>query len=98
MQKKTAKHAKHTNDSVWETLAQRRKLARICAPFKAYTGECAWKATGYRLQGPCYRSRDDYDRKIRSRKARLKANRIVLWNSKIHGYVPENLSLNPIMD
>jgi hypothetical protein len=39
--KKGAKFGNHTNDSVWETLAQSRKTARICAMFKAYTGERA---------------------------------------------------------
>jgi hypothetical protein len=41
-----AKFAHHRNDSNWETLTQRRKIARICALFKAYTGERAWKAIG----------------------------------------------------
>jgi hypothetical protein len=53
VQNKAAKFANHTKDSVWETLAQRRKIARICALFKVYAGERAWKATGDRLQGPC---------------------------------------------
>ena len=68
MQKKVAKFANHANDSIWETLARRRKIARICALFKAYTGERAWKSIGDRLNGPCYLSRDDHDRKIRARK------------------------------
>jgi hypothetical protein len=28
---KADKFVNHTNDSIWETLAQRRKIARICA-------------------------------------------------------------------
>jgi hypothetical protein len=78
----------HRNGSDWEALAQRRKIARLCALFKAYTGERAWKAIGERLQGPCYLSRDDHDRKIRSRKQRTDigkysfVNRTVkLWNN-----------------
>jgi hypothetical protein len=63
-----AKFAHHRNDSNWETLTERRKIARICALFKTYTGERAWKATGDRSQSPCYLSRVDHDRKIRSRK------------------------------
>jgi len=66
VQKKAAKFADHTNESVWETLAQRSKIACVCTLFKAYTGEWAWKATGDRLQGPCYLSREDHDWKIRS--------------------------------
>jgi hypothetical protein len=33
VQKKAVKFANHTNDSGWEPLAQRRKIARICAFF-----------------------------------------------------------------
>jgi len=46
VQMKAAKFANHTNDSVWANLAQRRKIARICALFKAYTenrqGNLGW--------------------------------------------------------
>jgi hypothetical protein len=48
-QKKAAKFAYHMNESNWETLSQRRKISHICALFKAYFGEQAWKATGDRL-------------------------------------------------
>ena len=41
VQKKAAKFANHTNVSVWEAMAQRRKIAHICALFKACTGERA---------------------------------------------------------
>ena len=41
--------------SVWETLAQRRFVARICGLFKAYAGKGAWKAVGDRFLKPCYR-------------------------------------------
>jgi hypothetical protein len=44
VQKKAAKFANHTNYSVWETLAKRRKIARICDLFKAHTAEWAWKS------------------------------------------------------
>jgi hypothetical protein len=70
VQKRVAKLANHMNDLVWETLAQRRKIARICALFKAYTAEEAWKSIGDRLKGPHYLSRNDHDRKIRARKQR----------------------------
>ena len=70
VRKKAAKFAKYTKDLVWENLSQRRKVARICALFVAYTGEPAWKSTGNRLKGTCYRSRDDHHRKIRARKQR----------------------------
>jgi len=66
--KKAAKFAHHTNGSNWETLSQRRKISRICAHFKAYSGERAWKAIGDRLQGPKYLSKVDHERKIRNRR------------------------------
>jgi hypothetical protein len=63
-----AKCAQQRNDLNWETLALRRKIARIWALFKAYTGERAWKTISDRLQKPCYLSRVDHDKEI--------------WNSK----------------
>ena len=54
VQKKAAKFAYHTNESNWETLTQRRKISCICALFRAYSGEQAWKAIGNRLQRPNY--------------------------------------------
>jgi hypothetical protein len=55
------------NSPNWEKLASPRKLSRICALFKEYSGERAWKAIGDRLQRPHYLSRVDHDRKISSR-------------------------------
>jgi len=37
VQKKAAKFANNTSDSVWEILAQRRKIARICALFQTHS-------------------------------------------------------------
>ena len=50
VQKKAAKFAHHTNSLNWETLASRRKLSCLCALYKAYFGEWAWKAIGNRLK------------------------------------------------
>jgi hypothetical protein len=91
VQKKAAKFARrhnHRNGSDWESLAQRRKTVRLCALFKAYNGERAWKAIRGEATGTCYLSRDDHDRKIRSRKQRTDigkysfVNRTIrLWNN-----------------
>ena len=70
VQKKAAKFAHHKNSTNWETLASCRKLWRICALFKAYSGERSWKPIGDRLQRPHYLSRVDHERKIRSRRQR----------------------------
>ena len=39
---KTAQFTNHTKDSEWETLAQRRTIARLCALFIGYYGERSW--------------------------------------------------------
>ena len=70
VQNKVAKFAHHSGGSDWVSLAQRRKIARMCALYKAYTGERAWKAIGDRLQAPSYLSRVDHHWKIRARKQR----------------------------
>jgi hypothetical protein len=88
LQNMAAKFAHRRNDSNWETMTQRREIACICALFKAYTGERAWRAIGDRLQRPCYVKRVDHDRKIGSRKQKTDigiytfVNRIIqLWNN-----------------
>jgi len=63
VQKNAAKFANHTSDLVWETLAQLRKIARICSPFKAYTQKRAWKSLRESLKGPWYLSRNGHDHK-----------------------------------
>jgi hypothetical protein len=70
VQNKAAKFAHCSGGSDWESLAQRRKIARMCALRKAYTGGRAWKAIGDRLQAPSYLSRVDHYWKIRVRKQR----------------------------
>jgi hypothetical protein len=42
----------------------------MCALYKAYTGDRAWKAIGVRLHAPSYLSRVDHCWKIRTRKQR----------------------------
>jgi len=70
VQNKTAKFAHHSGGSDWESLAQRRKIARMCALYKAYTGERVWIVIRDRLQAPSYLSRVDHYWKIRARKQR----------------------------
>ena len=68
VQKQAAKFATRTNKSVRITLVQLRKIALIWAPFNLYIAERAWNATGENLQGLCYLSKEDFNRKIRGRK------------------------------
>jgi len=49
-------------------MAQRRKIEQICALYKTYSREPAWKAIGERLQRTYYLSRADLDWKIRNRR------------------------------
>ena len=62
--KRGAKFANNVNGWGWETLAQQRLTARICALFKAYTGRRAWKAIENRLLKQCYLTGGDHNRKL----------------------------------
>ena len=83
VEQKAAKFAHQTNSSNWETLASSRKLPRICALFKAYSGERAWKSIGDRLQRPHYLSRVDHERKFRSRRQRTDTGKYSFVNRTI---------------
>jgi len=83
VQNKAAKFAHHSGSSDWESLAQRRKIARICALYNVYTGERAWKAIWGRLQAPSYLSRVDHHWKIRARKQRTDTGKYSFVNRSI---------------
>jgi hypothetical protein len=84
VQKRAAKFAYQTNRSNWETLESRRKLSRIYALFKAYSGEREWKAVRDRIERPHYLSRVDHDWKIRSRKQKTDIEKYSFVNRTIH--------------
>jgi hypothetical protein len=86
VQKKVAKSAHQMKGSNWETLASRRKLSRICALFKSYSEELAWKAIGDRLQQPHYLSRVDHERKIGSRRQRTDIGKYSFVNRNIQDW------------
>jgi len=82
--KKAAKFANLTNESNWEKLVQRKKIARICAICKAHSGETA---IGDTLQRPYYLSWVDHNWKIWNRRQRRDIGKysyvnrtIQLWN------------------
>jgi len=83
VQKKASQFTNHTKDSESETLAQRRKIARFCAIFKAYSGERAWKAIHDRLRRPYYLSRVDHVRKLRDMKQRTDVGKYSFVNRTI---------------
>jgi len=70
VQNKATKFAHCSGSTEWESLAQRRKTARMCALYKAYNGDRAWKEIRDRLHAPSYLSRVDHNWKIRTRKQR----------------------------
>ena len=86
VEKNAAKFAYHTNSSNWETLASCRKLSRICALFKVYSGEWAWTAIGDRLQRQRYLSRVDHECKIRSRRQRTDVGKYSFVNRTIQDW------------
>ena len=102
VQKKATKFAHHTNSPNWETLALRRKLSRICALFKGYSGERAWKPICDRLQRPHYLSRVDHERKIWGRRQRTDigkssfVNRTIQHWNQLQAEVLGSLPCKPI--
>ncbi|PNF40969.1 hypothetical protein B7P43_G08817 [Cryptotermes secundus] len=83
VQRRAAKFADPTDESVWETLTQRRLIARLCALYKAYTRRPAWRAIGNSLLKPCYLSRGDRSWKVRSRKHRTDVGKYSFVNRTI---------------
>ena len=83
VQNKAAKFAHHSGGSDWESLAQHRKTARMCALYKVYTSERAWKVIGDRLQVSNYLSRVDHFWKIRARKQRADIGKYSFVNRSI---------------
>jgi hypothetical protein len=86
VQNRAAKFAHNTNETGWETLTQRTRIARICPLFKVYTRRRAWKVKRDRLLKPCYLSRVDHNRKIRTRKQRTDAGKYSFVNRTIQNW------------
>jgi hypothetical protein len=86
VQRKEAKFAHHTNSWNWETLASCRKLSRIYALFKSYSGERAWKAIGERLKRPHFLNRLDHEHKIKSRRHRTDIGKYSFVNRTIEDW------------
>jgi hypothetical protein len=91
VQKGAAKFANKINEFCWETLAQRRLIARICVLFKSYTGRRAWKARGDRFLKQCYLSRDYHNRKIRPRKQKTDVGKYSCSDQRVTTILLQNL-------
>jgi hypothetical protein len=102
--KESSQFCTFTDKPNWEPLASHRNLSCICAPFKAYCGEGAWKIirVGHRLQRPHYLSRVDHERKIRNRRQRTDigkywfVNRTIQHCNKLPADVLETLPCKQI--
>jgi len=77
-------------------------LSRMCALFKAYSGELAWKVIRDRLQRPHYLSRVHHERKIRSRRQSSDVgkysfvNRTIQHWNQLPAEVLRNLPCKPV--
>jgi hypothetical protein len=87
VQKKAVKFAHLGIESNWETLTERRKITGLCALFKTYTGERPWKAVADRSETPCYLSRGDHGKKIRSRMQRTDIGKYSFVNRTIQLWI-----------
>jgi len=83
VQNKADKFAHHSGGSNWECLVWYRKIARMCALYKAYAGGRAWKEIGDRLQAPRYLSRVDHKWKMRARGQRTDVGKYCFVNRTI---------------
>jgi hypothetical protein len=86
VQKKAAQFTNHMKDSALETLAQCRTVACLCALFKAYSGEWAWKAIHYRMRRMYYLSMVDHVQKTRDRKQRTYIGKFSFINRAIRNW------------
>jgi hypothetical protein len=83
VQKKVAKFVHHKISPNWESLASQRNVSCLCALYKAYCGEQAWKDIGDSLKQPHYLSRVDHVRKIRTRRKRTDIGKYSFVNRTI---------------
>jgi hypothetical protein len=74
LKKGAPKVANNINEWGWETLAQRRLIAQMCAFFKACTEGRSWKAIGNKVLKPCYLIMENHNRKFRNRKKKMLVN------------------------
>jgi len=83
VQKKAAQFTNNTKDYEWQILAQRRKIASLCALFTACCGERAWKAIRDRLRRAYCLIRVEKVQKIRGRKQRTDIGKYFFLNRTI---------------
>lgn len=70
----------------WEPLETRRTKARLCALYKSYVGQPAWKEIQIRLEKPNYFGRSDHTHKIRARKQNSDLGKFSFCNRTIRDW------------
>jgi len=83
VQNKATKFTHCLGRTEWESLAQRRNTACMCALYKAYNGDRACKEIRDRLHAPSYLSKVDHNWKIRARKQRTDTGKYSFVNRSI---------------
>jgi hypothetical protein len=86
VQKKAAQFTNYTKDSDWETLAERRTIARLCVLFETYCGGRSWKAIRNRLRRAYCFSGVDRVQKIRDKKQRTDIGKYSFVNRTVKNW------------
>ncbi len=82
----------------WDSLKNRRSVARLCALYKAYNGHPAWKEINRRLCIPTYISRVDHRHKINLRQQRTVSGNFLLQIERLrNGIDCLQKPLNPFL-
>ncbi len=82
----------------WDSLKNRRSVARLCALYKAYNGHPAWKEINRRLCIPTYISRVDHRHKINLRQQRTDVGKFSLQIERLrNGIDCLQKPLNPFL-
>ncbi|KAJ4445638.1 hypothetical protein ANN_12321 [Periplaneta americana] len=86
IKKRALKYCRKNSPLKWETLKDRRTRIRLCALFKTYRGEPAWREIKNRLQPPNYSSRNDHSYKLRERRQRTDTGKFSFLNRTIRDW------------
>ncbi|KAJ4426821.1 hypothetical protein ANN_26620 [Periplaneta americana] len=87
IKKRALKCCRKNSPFKWDTLTDRRTRIRLCALFKTYRGEHAWRETKKnRLQPPNYSSRNDHSYKLRERRQRTDTGKFSFLNRTIRDW------------
>ncbi|KAJ4451749.1 hypothetical protein ANN_03220, partial [Periplaneta americana] len=86
IKKRALKCCRKNSPLKWDTLTDRRTRIRLCALFKTYRGEPAWREIKNRLQPPNYSSRNDHSYKLRERRQRTDTGKFSFLNRTIRDW------------